>query len=203
MKKVILFIFLLSCIPTLRAQDFGNEWINHSQDYFKIKIAEDGIYRLSYTYLKQEGFPVSSAKPNGVQLFYRGKEVPIYFHDNNSDQVFGLGDFIEFFGRKNDGQLDTELYDDPSSQAHTLTSFFSDTSIYMLTWNNTIVGERIKNYHNPNYSGARDSFLNYTQKLVFNEEWFDGVENADFSDCMSSNQNELLSSKTNIELLLI
>jgi hypothetical protein len=33
------------------AQPFGNEWINYNQTYFKIKVVNDGIYRIPYATL--------------------------------------------------------------------------------------------------------------------------------------------------------
>jgi hypothetical protein len=182
MKKTCLSILLVFCIGFAHAQDFGNEWINHSQEYYKVKVGQDGFYRLTFNYLKQEGLPVSSIQPSGIQLFYRGKEVALHFHDDNNDQVFNTNDFIEFYGVKNNGELDQALYENPSDQAHPYTSFFSDTSVYMLTWDNAVVGKRIKNYYKPDYSGLTDSFLEHTQTLVFEEEWYDGVQNLEFSD---------------------
>ena len=182
MKKLSLSFLLICCVQLLTAQNFGNEWIDHSQDYYKVKVTEDGIYRITYDFLSQEGLPTSSISPNGIQLFYRGEEKAIYVFDKNNNGVFELGDYVEFYGVKNDGVMDQALYKNASDQAHPHISMFSDTSVYMFTWNNSILGKRVGIYHNPDYSASRDSFLNYTIRQTFEEEWYDGVQNLSYSD---------------------
>ena len=39
---------------------YGNEWIDFSKTYFKIKVAEDGIYRIGYQTLTDAGFPAGA-----------------------------------------------------------------------------------------------------------------------------------------------
>lgn len=181
MKKVISSILLLLGVHCGFAQTYGNEWIDHSQDYYKLKISEEGIHRISYDYLDLQGLPVSGIKTAGIQLFHRGEEISLMMQDNG-DGIFGSGDYFEFFGKTNDGELDKDLYQDESFQPHSYISLFSDTSIYMLTWNDAKVGKRVSDYYNADYSGLRDSFINYTQRKVFEEEWYDGILNLDFSD---------------------
>lgn len=40
----------------LQAQSYGNEWINYNQTYYKIKISQDGLYRITYSVLQQSEF---------------------------------------------------------------------------------------------------------------------------------------------------
>jgi hypothetical protein len=110
---------------------FGNEWINYAQPYYKIQVAQNGIYRLSHDYLTQAG--ISGVDPRTFQLFRRGKEVAIHV-SGEADGQFGPADFIEFYGEKNDGKLDVELYKDPAHQIHRLYSLYTDTAAYFLTW---------------------------------------------------------------------
>ena len=35
---------------------YGNEWIDYNQSYYKVLVAEDGIYRLSKSALESAGF---------------------------------------------------------------------------------------------------------------------------------------------------
>ena len=59
--KRILSPIILICLTTfLYAQPYNNGWINHSQKYYKFKIAETGIYRISYSTLINAGITVSS-----------------------------------------------------------------------------------------------------------------------------------------------
>ncbi|MBA4058657.1 MAG: hypothetical protein C0490_28330, partial [Marivirga sp.] len=122
--RVLLFsLFSLSFSTALFAQT-GNEWINYSQQYFKIPIAKDGLYKLTYSDLQDAGFPLGSTDPKKIQLYHRGKEHAIYINgelDNQFDPV----DYIVFFGQRNDGTLDAGLYKPASSQPHTYYNLYS------------------------------------------------------------------------------
>jgi hypothetical protein len=109
----------------------GNEWINFNQDYYKIDVGEDGIYRILYDTLSADDFPINLVRGDQMRIFHRGKEVHIHV---STDGVFQNDDFIEFYGYKNDGHLDQFLYRDPADQLRTDFSLYSDTSSYFLTW---------------------------------------------------------------------
>jgi len=46
MKRLYLVLFLLLTGAALQAQPAENSWINYSQPYYKIKVWQEGIYRL-------------------------------------------------------------------------------------------------------------------------------------------------------------
>ena len=72
-------------ITTLFAQNIGNEWINYSQKYYKFRITENGIVRISYAALANAGVPLSSINnPKNFQIFGRGQEQYIYVHNENT-----------------------------------------------------------------------------------------------------------------------
>ncbi|MCV9389524.1 hypothetical protein [Reichenbachiella ulvae] len=55
-KHIILPLCLLvMSLNMLMAQPYGNEWINYNQQYYKIQIAENGIYQLTRTQLATAG----------------------------------------------------------------------------------------------------------------------------------------------------
>ena len=65
--------FTKVCSQTL----FGNEWINFasgqkysSQQYFKIPVVADGLYRISYSEMTKAGIPASQIFPDEVQIFF-------------------------------------------------------------------------------------------------------------------------------------
>ena len=120
-------------VLNLQAQNFGNEWIDFNQTYYKLSVAENGVYRLTFDNLVDAGVPVSLIDPRRIQIFHRGVEQAIRV-EGQEDANFGAGDFIEFYGQVNDGALDTELYLDPGDQPHTFYNLFSDSSAYFLTW---------------------------------------------------------------------
>ena len=140
MKKLYVLILLALVYCNARAQTYGNEWINFSsggqysdQQYFKIRIWKDGIYRISRIDLLNAGFNVNQ-NPQHFQVFHNGIEQFIYVQ-GESDGVFDQGDFIEFYGRKNDGAIDKSLYEDDYDQPFTYFSLINDTGTYFLTVN--------------------------------------------------------------------
>ncbi|MFM8913349.1 MAG: hypothetical protein ACKOE6_10620, partial [Flammeovirgaceae bacterium] len=107
--------------------------MNFNQQYFKIPVAKDGIYRLTYSDLQAANFPVSTVDPRLIQVFHRGVEQSI-FVQGEADAVFNTGDFIEFFGKRNDGTLDQKLYQPASAQLNPFYNLYSDTAAYFITY---------------------------------------------------------------------
>ena len=85
----ITYSFVFSCllVATTTAQmhngDFGNEWINHNQSYYKIKIAEDGFYSIDMQVLQNHITDFQQVNPQHIQLFHQGEEVPVYVNMEN------------------------------------------------------------------------------------------------------------------------
>ncbi|MCG8309660.1 MAG: C25 family cysteine peptidase [Cytophagales bacterium] len=151
MKKRIAILVLLSMSMPVRsiAQEYGNEWINFSQRYYKLYTAQDGIYRITYNELVTVGVPISTIDPRNIQIFHRGKEQAIFVKDQN-DARFDPEDYIDFYGKKNDGTLDEELYVSPEAQPHKYYNFYSDTTAYFLTWSLSERGKRISDFNESN-----------------------------------------------------
>ncbi len=113
---------------------YGNEWINYAQTYYKMKIAKDGIYKINYQDLKNAGIPLANVKGNQLKIYALGKEIPIYISNNN---LFTNNDYVEFYAKKNRGELDAELFRTPlTHQMNPAYSMFNDTISYFLTWSN-------------------------------------------------------------------
>ncbi|MGV3586471.1 MAG: C25 family cysteine peptidase [Adhaeribacter sp.] len=131
-KINILFFLLLSLAAAgkVQAQNYGNEWIDYSQTYYKIKVIRNGIHRLDYNFLNNAG--LSAANPQKLQLFRRGKEVPL-FVNGETDGRLDAGDYVEFYGERNDGKTDVELYQSPAFKVHDYYSLYTDTAAYFLT----------------------------------------------------------------------
>ena len=109
---------------------YGNEWVVSSQQYYKVKVTRDGLYRLDYQYLLQAG--LSGIDPSRLQLWRRGREVAVY--QGGGRNVFDPTTYLEFFGQRNDGRLDRDLYKTAAEQPHQLYSFYTDTAAYFLTY---------------------------------------------------------------------
>ncbi len=74
----MLLAFLWSSIA--KGQQYCNEWINFSsnqqysnQQYFKVSVWRDGVYRITYADLQAAAFPLPF-NPKQLQLFYQGSE---------------------------------------------------------------------------------------------------------------------------------
>ncbi|MCB0567165.1 MAG: hypothetical protein KDD01_22590, partial [Phaeodactylibacter sp.] len=140
MRRSAHFTFLLCFLfTTARAQMwngtdtlYGNEWIRYDQSYFKIMVAEDGIYRIPYETLQSSGLPVNSIDGSQYQLWRLGEEQPLYV---STAGPLSPGGFIEFYGQQNRSELDRYLFRDPDNELlNPWYSLFTDTSAYFLTW---------------------------------------------------------------------
>lgn len=129
---------ILLTISTLWAQMpnasdtlYGPEWIVPGQVYYKIKITEDGVYRLNYNTLQSAGLPLSTPGTQ-FQLFHLGKEVPLYV--SSGAAPLQSNNYLEFIAYKNRGELDRFLYESPDRDLlNPRYSLVSDTAVYFLT----------------------------------------------------------------------
>lgn len=159
MKRLLFFICFLS-LSAACAQPYGNEWITFSpgqpwssQQYFKVSVSQQGVHRISYADLQNAGVPVTSwFQTANYQMFRNGREQYIRIVDQNNDNLFTQGDFIEFFGRSNDGELDAAIYDSIPSQPNPYYSLFNDTAAYFLTYNPFVNGKRMIVENDQNFS---------------------------------------------------
>jgi hypothetical protein len=174
------FLLILGSSAVFAQRPFGNEWINFSQSYYKIKIARDGIYRLDKQALDVGGLNTSTVDPRQIQLYFRGKQVPI-FVSGESDGKFDAGDYIEFWGQRNDGALDVLLYAKASDISHADYSTYTDTSAYFLTISTQGPYERIQQSTTISGSGAIESIIG-TQAKYFHDIYQDGSPYIDGSE---------------------
>jgi hypothetical protein len=142
MKKPILLPLFLSFVFLAHAQMwngadtlYGNEWIDFSKTYLKIKIAEDGIYRLDFQTLASAGIPVGSLPASQFRLYRYGQQVPVF---TSTDGIFGSGDYLEFYGEKNRDAVDKFLFGNAGEEnINRWYSLFNDTTAYFFTWETT------------------------------------------------------------------
>jgi hypothetical protein len=160
----ILLLYFLVPVTSLQAQRKpGNEWISYGQDYYKLKLKQDGFYRVNHDDLAAAGVDIDNQDVSKMQLFYRGKEVPLYVEMNGSQL-----DHFEFFGRRNDGAMDSVMYDNPSQQTHKDYSTYTDTATYFLTWSSTNQGARM-DVHPANLNAgyaAKDYFMDVSASYL-------------------------------------
>ena len=161
-----LLISLLSCMAT-RAQ-YGNEWINYGQTYFRIPVVQKGLYRLSISDLRKAGFPLNNTDATALQLFFRGQEQAI-FVAGEADKRLDEGDFIEFYGEGNDGTQDSLLYVPNAAQPHKIYNLYTDTTAYFLTWRlDGRAGKRMGFYQESNATNLTPEAYQLENVLISN-----------------------------------
>lgn len=148
---ILFTIFALLLISNrTHGQLSGNEWIDYNQSYYKINVAQTGLYRITYNDLLDAGFPVQTVDPRKIQLYFRGEEQAIEV-SGQLDARFDPSDHIVFYGQRNDGTLDKLLYVDAAAQPHDHYNLFSDTSAYFLTWRlDNTNGKRVSSFFENN-----------------------------------------------------
>lgn len=150
-----LFATFFSLTSSACLAQYTNGWVAYNQRYYKISVAATGIYRLTYDQLQEAGVPVNSIDPRLIQIFHRGEEQAIYFkHDQlPADNKFDTGEYLEFYGERNDGEMDSKLYQPALSQPHKYYNLYSDTSAYFLTVNPLpVLGKRMEPFDEVNSS---------------------------------------------------
>ncbi len=143
MKPLFLILLLivtgnLTSYSQMSNGNYGNEWINYQNTYYKFKVAEDGIYKLPISNLSLSGVDISKLTESNIQIFHNGLEIPVYIQMNGETI-----EYIEFYGEKNRSTLDNELYN--SEHFNPEYSLITDSSSYFLTYNNSVQGKRYQN----------------------------------------------------------
>ena len=154
--KIAFLFFLLGFHQSNFSQSLGNEWINYNQQYFHFPIVETGIYRLNYetinNHLISLGVNINNIPHNNFQVFGKEKEVSLLIKDNNNNGFLDPLEYIEFYAEKNDGWLDTLVYDSTHFMPDKYYSLFNDTIRYYFSWNNNSNNKRTTVEVDTNYS---------------------------------------------------
>jgi len=120
---------------------YGNEWVKQDQQYVKVKIAEEGIYKLTGANIQALGINITSIKGNQWQLFHNGQEQPLYV---STSDVYSEEEFLVFYAKENGSELDKFLFqNDYQDMLNPGYSLVSDTAAYFLTWTDS---EPVKRY---------------------------------------------------------
>jgi hypothetical protein len=123
-------------------------------EWYKIGVLEDGVYKLSYAFLKQLGIAVDSINPRNLQLFGNGGKMLSYANTGfryddlqenaievrgENDNRFDTTDFVLFYG-----QGTTRWnYTGSDQKFHHQLHNYSDTNYYFIQVGNTS-GKRIQ-----------------------------------------------------------
>ncbi len=160
------------------AQPFGNEWIQYQQQYFRFRIAEDGMVHISYQAIANALMPFGvqpeNIPPQNMQIWGQGQQQPIWI-ETGSDGVFNAGDYLEFYARKNDGWFDQYLYEDTYGQVNQAYSLFTDTATYYFSWNASGNNARLIKETNTAYQTyAAIPWLWFETATIYSETYLEG-----------------------------
>jgi len=157
-QAFLVLAFILSSV-VLSSQE--NSWINYSQQYFKIQVVKDGMYRIYTSDLVSANIPISLVNANYIQLFHNGEEQYIYVSGTNADGSLASDGYIEFYGQRNRGTDEMEFYDSPSSVINPDVSLYNDTATYFLTWNFQNGNRRMTESFETDYDSHSDNAPDY------------------------------------------
>ena len=172
-----------------------DSWIDYNADYVKLGVAKDGIYRLRYNDLLSYGVPVSSLNPKTIKIYLKGKEIPIYVYGEN-DGRFDPGDYIEFLGRRNYGDVRYREAAPFGSSYYEYLNLYSDTTIYWLNWSGSL-GQRIDTIIT--VSVLTKDTLRYYDELVHSERnqfWDFSLDPGNITDQVRRNDPAILENET-------
>lgn len=174
LKITYFFIFSILLTATSTAQmhngQFGNEWINHNQSYFKIKIASDGFYSIDKQVLQNHIANFQQVSPQNIQIFHQGVEVPVYV-----DIVNGQVESVSFYAESNKGALDANLYRKAHNHLNPEYSMYEDEATYFLTWSTYGNVSQYQDYASSfNNIPAKEAYFMHESKTSFHNAWNQG-----------------------------
>lgn len=138
--KLTTLLLLMCCGLAVRSQNFNNEWIDYNKTYYKFKIGATGLYRINQPALQAAS--LGSVEAQHFQLWRNGQQIAIY--TSVATGTLGAGDYIEFWGERNDGKPDLPLYRNADNQLNGKYSLETDTATYFLTVNTTSANLRLE-----------------------------------------------------------
>jgi hypothetical protein len=156
---------------------YGNEWIDYTQSYFKIKVAEDGMHRLSYNDLDNAGIFSGTIIPQGqnLQLFKNGQPISFFVSEVG---ILATNDFLTFYGEKNRGEIDKYLYLQPTYQVNSKYSLFTDTAIYYLTWDVNMINPKVVTEISNDLTNLppKENYCWFTKELEWHQRLNAGID---------------------------
>lgn len=162
MRNLLLFTIALFFTFAGKAQKYGNEWINFTQQYFKIPIVKEGLYRLDSATLSKY-YDLTSVNPKNFQLFLKGKEQFLYI-EGESDGKINTNDFIEFYAGPYMGDVDSLIYTGIKYMPSPYLSLYDSLHAF-LTLNNILSNKRYTLETDTNSAAYPNADHFYTEKV--------------------------------------
>lgn len=139
----LVFFLLNTSVKSLAQYSYHSSSVLSAGNWYKFSISSDGIYRLSYTDLKNAGVPVASINPKNIRIYGNGGGMLPESNDSSSfddlventifvsgqdDGQFNEGDYILFYG----SGPDRWQYSKTDNAYHHIKNIYSDQSCYFL-----------------------------------------------------------------------
>ncbi len=127
---------------------FTTNSVLETGDWYKIAVLKDGVFKLSYQFLKDLGLDIDNLNPNNFKLYGNGgKALPALNSDFRYDDIqqnavyvegeidgsFDPADYVLFYGQSPHSweyNLSTQLFEHQMNK-------YSDTTYYFITFSNT------------------------------------------------------------------
>ena len=90
MKRFYILLIILFSTSGVKSQGYENAWINYAQNYYKIKVWQEGIYKIPVTSFLNAGIAVTGMDHRTMQLFRNGQEQYIYIYDQKINCCIGV-----------------------------------------------------------------------------------------------------------------
>lgn len=199
-----------------------------SGDWYKIAVKDEGIYKLSYNFLKNVGIDVDRIDPKNLRLYGNGgsmlpqknsdPRIDDLFENaveviGEADQKFDTSDYLLFYA---DGNVKWK-YNNNSSEFFHERNTYSDTSYYFLNVG-SVPGKRIIsvsdnnlnenvliNYYDDLQLHEKDTYTLISETLKSGREWFgenfefNNTQNFEF-DMSRIEPNSLINIKTDMAI---
>jgi len=160
--------------PLITQDDTTGNWIDYSKEYIKLKIPDDGIYRINYNDVLNYGLIPEQIDPLTFKVYWKGKQVSLFISGEN-DNSFDPGDYIEFWATKNYGAPNYRTLVETGEEYLEYIDRYTDTSLVWLSWDGEN-GERML-IQNNYIAGLTDSVISHLAKVhleINNVLWFYG-----------------------------
>ncbi len=168
---------------------FATNSVLETGDWYKIAVLKDGVFKLSYTFLKNLGLDIDNLNPNNFKLYGNGgKMLPALNSDFREDDIqqnavhvegaldgsFDQGDYVLFYGQS------------PHSWAYnSVTTLFehdmnkySDTTYYFVTFSNT--GEPAKRITTqPSQSSPNQLVTSFNERVYYEKDLLNLIKSGD------------------------
>ncbi|MCK5760816.1 MAG: hypothetical protein KAH33_05950, partial [Candidatus Delongbacteria bacterium] len=181
LEEKILNLSYSKANPYIRSKQIAETFLDKHTEWLKLKISEEGIYRVTGAMISARGIDISSALPSSIKIYSSAGEdlsnspkdsiyndQPIYHGaeeiareiiDIDGDPMFGSDDYIEFYALKNNSWKRGEEFE----------HYYNKYSDYSYYWIDLGIGDPV--------AGKTVDSLNtdsavFTEIDTFNRQYF-------------------------------